>query len=150
MAESESAQGNGNQMKDSKRKQNFSVYEIEVIIDNVKKKNGLNPVQINECCDPQKEQMLWEEISQAVNAVGTAKQTVTEVKDKWKNLHNIAKKEFEEFKREIKIIGGGRPTGQPAMLFLRGFQAIDRFPVFERTKCSDTREEKISLHVVFF
>ncbi|PFX25804.1 hypothetical protein AWC38_SpisGene9561 [Stylophora pistillata] len=35
-------------------------------------------VQINECCDPQKEQMLWEEITQAVNAVGTAKQTVTE------------------------------------------------------------------------
>ena len=35
------------------------------------------------------------------------------------------------------------------MLFRRGFQLINRFPVFEHTKCSDTREEKISLHVFF-
>ena len=53
--------------------------------------------------------MLWEEITQAVNAVGTAKRTVTEVKDKWKNLHSIAKKEFAEFKREAKIIRGSWP-----------------------------------------
>ena len=37
MAESESAHGNGNQTKDRKRKQNFSVYEIEAITDNVEK-----------------------------------------------------------------------------------------------------------------
>ena len=53
--------------------------------------------------------MLWEEITQAVNAVGTAKRTVTEAKDMWKNLHSIAKKEFAEFNRETKITGGGRP-----------------------------------------
>ena len=59
--------------------------------------------------------MLWEEITQAVNAVGTAKRTVTEVKDKWKNLHSIAKKEFAEFKRETKITGGGRPPKSPSV-----------------------------------
>ena len=59
--------------------------------------------------------MLWEEISQAVNAVGTAKQTVTEAKDKWKNLHSIAKKEFAEFKRENKITGGGWPPKSPSI-----------------------------------
>ena len=37
MAERESAHGSGSQTKDRKRKQNFSVYEIEVITDNVKK-----------------------------------------------------------------------------------------------------------------
>lgn len=52
--------------------------------------------------------MLWEEITQAVNGIGTAKQTVTEIKDKWKNLHSIAKIEFAEFKRETKMIGGSR------------------------------------------
>ena len=61
-----------------------------------------------------KKQMVWEEITQAVNAVGTAKRTVTEVKDKWKNLHSIAKKEFAEFKRETKITGGGRPPKSPS------------------------------------
>ena len=62
-----------------------------------------------------KKQMLWEEITQAVNAVGTAKRTVTEVKDKWKNLHSIAKKEFAEFKRETKITGGGRAPKSPSV-----------------------------------
>ena len=57
--------------------------------------------------------MLWEEITQAVNAVGTAKRTVTEVKDKWKNLHSIAKKEFAEFKKDTKLTGGGWPPKLP-------------------------------------
>lgn len=104
MAESESAHGNGNQTKDWKRKQNFSVYEIiEIITDNVKKNLDLIQSKLTNAVTNKKKQMLWEEITQAVNAVGTAKRTVTEVKDKWKNLHSIAKKEFAEFKREIKV-----------------------------------------------
>ena len=46
---------------------------------------------------------------QAVNVVGTANRMVSEVKDKWKNLHSTAKKEFSEFKRESKKTGGGPP-----------------------------------------
>ena len=42
-----------------------------------------------------------------MNAVGTAGRTVAEVKDKWKNLHSTAKKEFATFKRETKKIAGG-------------------------------------------
>lgn len=32
---------------------------------------------------------------------------LVEVKDKWKNLYSIVKKEFVIFRREIKKIGGG-------------------------------------------
>ena len=42
-----------------------------------------------------------------MNAVGTAGPTVAEVKDKWKNLHSTANKEFATFKRETKKTGGG-------------------------------------------
>ena len=103
MAERESAHGSGNQTKDRKRKQNFSVYEIEVITDNVKKNLDLIQSKLTNAVTNKKKQMLWEEITQAVNAVGTAKRTVTEVKEKWKNLHSTAKKEFAEFKRETKV-----------------------------------------------
>ena len=116
MAERESAHGSGNQTKDRKRKQNFSVYEIEVITDNVKKNLDLIQSKLTNAVTNKKKQMLWEEITQAVNAVGTAKRTVTEVKDKWKNLHSIAKKEFAEFKRETKITGGGRPPKSPSTI----------------------------------
>ena len=36
-------------------------------------------------------------------------------KNKWKNLHSIAKKEFAEFKRENKITGGGWPPKSPSI-----------------------------------
>ena len=77
-----------------------------------------------------KKQMLWEEITQAVNAVGTAKRTVTEVKDKWKNLHSIAKKEFAEFKRETKITGGGRPPKLPSAASKEIIEVLEDTPAF--------------------
>ena len=73
MAERESAHGSGNQTKDRKRKQIFSVYEIEVITDNIKKNLDLIQSKLTNAVTNKKKQMLWEEITQAVNAVGTAK-----------------------------------------------------------------------------
>lgn len=130
MAESESAHGNGNQTKDRKRKQNFSLYEIEIITDNVKKNLDLIQSKFTNAVTNKKKQMLWEEITQAVNAVGTAKRTVTEVKDKWKNLHSIAKKEFAEFKREIKVTGGCRPPKSPSAASRELIEVLEDMPAF--------------------
>ena len=58
MAERESAHGSGRQTKDRKRKQNFSVYEFMRLKSSPimsKKKSRLNPIQMNKCCDQQKE-----------------------------------------------------------------------------------------------
>ena len=41
-----------------------------------------------------------------MNAVGTEKRTLNEVKEKWKNLHSSAKKEFAGFTKEHKKTGG--------------------------------------------
>ena len=69
--------------------------------------------------------------------MGQANRTVQEVKDKWKNLHSTAKKEFSSFKNESKKTGGGpqpKPPSQsseqiieifedtPAFSGLRGFE----------------------------
>ena len=130
MAESESAHGNGNQTKDRKRKQNFSVYKIEFITDNVKKNLDLIQSKLTNAVTNKKKQMLWEEITQAVNAVGTAKRTVTEVKDKWKNLPSIAKKEFAEFKREINVTGGVRPPKSPSAASREIIEVLEDTPAF--------------------
>ena len=48
----------------------------------------------------QKKNKIWEEISEAVNAVGVTARSTQEVRDKWKNLQSHAKREFSSFKKE--------------------------------------------------
>ena len=78
--------------KERKRKPNFSVYEIGVITENVKKHLETIQSKLTNNVSNKKKQEIWEEVTRAVNAVGTANRTVSEVKDKWKNLHSTAKK----------------------------------------------------------
>ena len=73
MVERESALGSGSQMKERKRMHNFSAYEIEVITNNVKKNLDLIQSKLANAVTNKQKQMLWEEITQAVNAVRTAK-----------------------------------------------------------------------------
>ena len=78
--------------KKKKRKPNFSVYKIGVITENVKKHLETIQLKLRKNISNKKKQEIWEEIPQAVNAVGTANRTVSEVKNKWKNLHSTTKK----------------------------------------------------------
>ena len=73
MVERESALGSGSQMKERKRMHNFSAYEIEVITNNVKKNLDLIQSKLANAVTNKQKQMLWEEITQAVNVVRTAK-----------------------------------------------------------------------------
>ena len=73
MVERESAFGSGSQMKERKRMHNFSAYEIEVITNNVKKNLDLIQSKLANAVTNKQKQMLWEEITQEVNAVRTAK-----------------------------------------------------------------------------
>ena len=54
-----------------------------------------------------KEKQVWWEITAAVNSVEVDKSTETEVREKWKNLHSAAKREFTKFRKESKKTGGG-------------------------------------------
>ena len=101
--------------KGRKRKPNFSLYEIGVITENVKKHLETIQSKLTKNITNKKKQEIWEEITRAVNAVGTANRTVSEVKDKWKNLHSTAKKEFPEFKIESRKTGGGPPPKPPSV-----------------------------------
>ena len=120
------------------RGKKISVNEISVITDSVR----TNPDTIqskltNSGTNKKKKNQIWEEITKDVNAAGQANRTVQEVKDKWKNLHSIAKKEFSSFNNEGKKTGGGpqpKPPSQsseqiieifedtPAFAGLRGFE----------------------------
>ena len=57
---------------------------------------------------------IWEEIADAVNAVGVTARSTQEVRDKWKNLQSTAKREFSSFKCEHKKTGGGPAPPNPS------------------------------------
>ncbi|XP_068712823.1 t-SNARE domain-containing protein 1-like [Montipora foliosa] len=116
--------------KARKRKPNFSVNEIFVITENVK--NHLAVIQsklTNNITNP-KNNEIWQEITDAVNAVGTAGRTVAEVKDKWKNLHSTAKKEFATFRRETKKTGGGPGLKPPSASSEKIIEVFKDTPAF--------------------
>ena len=90
--------------KARKRKPNFSVSEIAIITEYVGKNLHIIQSKLtnsNNITNKAKKEM-WEEITREVNAVGQASRSVQDVKDKWKNLHSDAKKEFNTFQRESK------------------------------------------------
>ena len=102
--------------KARKRKPNFSVGEIAIITEYVGK--NLNIIQsklMNNITNKAKKEM-WEEITREVNAVGQASRSVQEVKDKWKNLHSDAKKEFNTFRRESKKLAADHHQSHPHSL----------------------------------
>ena len=45
-------------------------------------------------------QSVWEEMTIAVNAIGTAHRSVDEVKEKWTNVQRTAKHELSKFCKE--------------------------------------------------
>ena len=49
----------------------------------------------------------------------------SKIKDKWKNLHSVAKKEFTMFKWEVKKTGGGlfpKPSSQAGEKIIEMFE----------------------------
>ena len=59
---------------------------------------------------------MWKKIADAVNAVGVAMRTTTEVRERWRNLHLQGKKEYSELAKEQKKTGGGPAPKMPLTL----------------------------------
>lgn len=76
-----------------------------------------------------------------MNAVGTAGRTVAEVKDKWKNLHSTAKKEFATFKRETKKIASGPAPKPPSTSSGKIIEVFKDTPAFSGLNEFETGKE---------
>ncbi|XP_061187167.1 nuclear apoptosis-inducing factor 1-like [Saccostrea echinata] len=90
------------------RSTNFSLTEIEIIKNQVKLHPILEAKHSNTVTNAKK-QAIWLEIVRKVNAVGVAKRSLTEVKDKWRNMCREAKLKFTENRRQMTKTGGGPP-----------------------------------------
>ena len=73
---------------------------------------------------------IWEKITGAVNAVGRASRSTQEVRDKWKNLQSVAKKEFSDFRRESMKTGGGPAPKPPSASSEKIIEVLEDTPAF--------------------
>lgn len=71
-----------------------------------------------------------EKIADIVNAVGVAMRTTTEVREKWRNLHSQAKKEYSELSKEEKKTGGGPAPKMPSTLTAKVTDLFKETPFF--------------------
>lgn len=73
---------------------------------------------------------MWKKIADAVNAVGVAMRTTTEVREKRRNLHSQAKKEYSELAKEQKKTGGGPAPKMPSTLIAKVIDLFKETPSF--------------------
>ena len=78
----------------------------------------------------QKKRLNVEKIADAVNAVGVAMRTTAEVREKWRNLHSQAKKEFSELAKEQKKTGGGPAPKMPLAFTAKVIDIFKETPSF--------------------
>ena len=96
------------------RKQNFTTSEIPVLTEKLEDNLSILQSKLTNSVTNQRKNQICTEIADAVNAVGVEKRTTAEVREKWKNLHSQAKKEFSGFKRETQKTGGGKAPKEPS------------------------------------
>ncbi|XP_066022518.1 nuclear apoptosis-inducing factor 1-like [Pocillopora verrucosa] len=112
------------------RKANFSPAEISVLTEIFKENMDILQSKFTNSITNAKKNKIWEEISEAVNAVGVTARSTQEVRDKWKNLQSHAKREFSSFKSEQKKTGGGPAPPNPSEASLKIINMFSDTPSF--------------------
>lgn len=94
------------------RGKNFDTTEIQLLTDLVEKNIETINSKFSNTLTNDKKKKVWENITEQVNAMGIASRTVKEVKTKWFNMHQAAKKEYCDNKLYRRQTGGG-PCPKP-------------------------------------
>ena len=90
------------------RKQNFSPSEIAVLTEKVEENLSVIQSKFTNSVTNQIKNETWKKIADTVNAVGVTMRTTAEVREKWRNLHSQAKKEFSVLAKEQKKLVEGQ------------------------------------------
>ena len=95
------------------RKQNFSAAECNLLLQLAEENLETIREKFSNNLTNKKNQAIWQSISDKVNALGIAKRTPTEVREKWRAMCGVARKELNQKKKSKEKTGGGKPPPQP-------------------------------------
>ena len=108
----------GNSAEKRKRKPNFTTTELTIITENAEANKDILQSKFSDNVTNKTKTETWKAITEKVNAVSVASRTIYEVKQKWKGLFSIAKKEFSQQKKAQRKTGGGPAPGFPKKLLI--------------------------------
>lgn len=94
------------------RGKNFDTSEIQLLTDLVEKNIDIINSKFTNTITNEKKKKIWENITSQVNSLGIANRSIKEIKTKWTNMHQTAKKEFSTNKLSQRKTGGG-PCAKP-------------------------------------
>ena len=89
-----------NKMAERKRKPNFSVDEVNVIVCMVEENNDVIRCKFTNTITNAKKEDVWKKITERVNAVRVCERSKDEVREKWRGLQTNAKKAHVKRKTE--------------------------------------------------
>ncbi|XP_061190280.1 uncharacterized protein LOC133198157 [Saccostrea echinata] len=95
------------------RSTNWSLAEITVLTDFVEKNEAVLKAKQSNLITNAKKNSKWAEVTDLVNAAGVQRRSVEQVKFKWGNLQQGAKKTFTEARKHARKTGGGPPPKPP-------------------------------------
>ena len=90
------------------RKANFSSAECSLILQLAEENLEVIREKFSSTLTNKKKQAVWQSISDRVNALGMAKRSTTDVKDKWRAMCGAARKEMSRERSSIGKTGGGK------------------------------------------
>ena len=93
---------------------NFSVSKINKIMEKIEENIDIIQSKLTNSITNKRKQGIWASITAEVNAIGVAECSVQDIKDKWKNMSSLAKKEYSFNIKSSKATGGGPPPKQPS------------------------------------
>lgn len=90
------------------RKPNFSPSECTLILQAAEDNLAVIRNKFSSVLTNKKKAEVWQMMTEKVNALGVAKRTTDEVKDKWRTMVSSAKKDFSREKIQKQKTGGGK------------------------------------------
>ncbi|XP_048250282.1 uncharacterized protein LOC125378614 [Haliotis rufescens] len=93
--------------KPRNRNKNFNRSEIQLIAELVEKHISILNSKLCSTVTHERKKAIWAEITSKVNALGVCQRTTKEIKTKWTNMHQTAKREFSNRQLDMRKTGGG-------------------------------------------
>ncbi|XP_028392686.1 t-SNARE domain-containing protein 1-like [Dendronephthya gigantea] len=112
------------------RKPNFSTAECNLILQLAEENIETIREKFSNTLTNQKKHAVWRSICNKVNALGVALRSETDVREKWRAMCGVARKEMGKERQSIEKTGGGRPTAPPTSTSQRIIEIFGDEPGF--------------------
>ena len=112
------------------RKPNFSSTECTLILQLAEENLDIIREKFSSTVTNKRKQAVWESICVKVNALGVAKRSATDVKEKWRAMRNEVRKEMSREKNSLGKTGGGKPPEPPKAISKRIIDIFGDEPSF--------------------